>query len=168
MLITCVKCNKRFKLSEGRLHEDATLTCPSCGAEFSLTAEMTKSPGQEGEEGGELGLDTNPIDNLDTQGPEGSLPMRGAGAPPMQSELPPEESRQPQLTTRVFQCSRCQLEWIGSSSKKCPDPECGSSDIMISTKTIQERCQDAIDEANRGVPVGRCLDRLLGTFSKVE
>ena len=164
MMIKCVKCNKRFPLSEGKLHEEATLTCPVCGAEFSLTAEMTKGAEEQG--GDEMGLDTGPIDDLDTGG---APSMGGAGGPPpMSSELPPGESRQPQLTMRVLKCDKCKLEWIDIDGKRCPDPSCGSIDVMVSTKTIQERCQDAVEEADRGVSVGRCLDRLLGAFSRPE
>lgn len=153
--IKCVKCGKTRDFNEYTLTEEATLICPNCKAEFSLTATLEKVPG--GEEGG------LPPEAEFTPSPTLS-PELSAEAPPPELPLPGEEEesirRESGISVHVLTCSKCRAEWVGAFRKTCPT--CGSEDILASKRTTTERVTSMLDELEHGVPVKRALSKLFG------
>ena len=158
--VTCPRCKTERHLNQYTLEEGALLVCPNCGAEFSLSAKLQKLPGEEPED---LGMDVNPDAGTGPGTPPSAAgDMGGGGAPP-----PPPEggmelgaSRTPVVKTKVLVCSKCNVEWLGTHAEKCP--KCESTDILVSQKSVADRCKDAMEEAGNGVPPERVLSRLFG------
>lgn len=146
--VTCPKCNNAQALDAYGMNiidEAALLICPVCSAEFSLTATLTKS----GEESPE-----EPEQPSHEEQPE-ELPPEQA---PTQPAQPGQESKQNNI--RVLTCGKCKAEWVSAPRSTCAF--CGESGVTVSAKTVRERCREAIEEEDRGVPASRVLEKLLG------
>ena len=157
--IKCPRCEEEKGFDHYQLLEDATLVCPNCSAEFSLTATLETLPdGAEGED--DTFEPEFELPDAPTPEPAATPPPPEMPEPPL--DIPAPESRQPVIRTRVLVCSKCNVDWVGTSPRTCPN--CGSYEVLASEKSVQQRAQDTLDEMDRGVSPGRAINKLLGVF----
>ena len=166
--LQCPKCNESKPFDSfgiNPLTEGAVMVCPVCSAEFALSATLTKSPGEEGQEAQwDVGTQNVPPASPDMPKRSAPPPDMGGGAPPQDMGM--EALRTPVLEPRVLECSACKAAWVGFHAKSCP--KCKSEQVMVSAKTIEGRAADAILEVENGVPISRAVNKMLGKFTRTK
>ena len=152
-MVRCVKCHKEHRFSDYGLQvldEDALLVCPSCGAEFNITATLAELPGDE-----ELPPEEEPGEEI----PPEEEP--GEELPPEEEEPEEEEGRQTE-SLRVLVCSSCHREWLGPN-RNVACPYCESEEVMVSTKAPIEKAAELVDDVRQGIlPAARAVAILVG------
>jgi len=149
----CPKCNAVNEASSVGitvLSEAALFICPVCNSQYNLTAvlkEIGEKPGEE--------ATPEEFQPSELPAPPETKPAAEAPAAPPPPP-PPEESVKP----LVISCTNCIFEWVASYAERCP--RCGSTKILASSKTIQDRVAGAFAEVDRGVPAPHAVDNLLG------